>query len=225
MNQQIKAGLQDALPFGIGFVFLYLSIGMLGATKALTLWQTLSTSLFIFSTPLQFLLVQSGTNGYMLIPIILSLNSRFLLMSATLVPFFKEVKLTKFICSVILIVPSVLSACLLRFKQAKEQAFIYFVTIGSIIYVISVVCTFLGFILERKLHSPLLFKMMDLILPLQFTALAAKHWPNISYVSSYWLGFLIAPVLVYIFHSSNLLITPFLIGFVIVLFENIKKDK
>lgn len=225
MNQQIKAGLQDALPFGIGFVFLYLSIGMLGATKSLTLGQTLSTTLFIFSTPLQFLLVQSSTNGYALIPIILSLNSRFLLMSATLVPFFKEVKPIKFICSAILIVPSVLIACLLRFKQVKNQAFIYFISIGSAIYIISIICTLIGFILERKLHSALLYQMMDIVLPLQFTALAAKPWPDFSYIGSYWLGVLLTPFLVYIFHNNNLLITPFLIGFMITLFENIKKAK
>ena len=102
----------------------------------------------------------------------------------------------------------------------------YFLSLGTPIYVISIVCTIIGFLLSAKLKSPLLYAMMDIVLPLQFTALAAKHWPDYLYVLSYWGGFLLTPFLIYIFHDYTLLFVPFIVGDSAVLFENqIKKGR
>lgn len=63
----LKEGLRDSITFGVAFIFLYVSIGILGATQSLSLSQTLATTLLIFSTPLQFLLMQSYQDGWILI--------------------------------------------------------------------------------------------------------------------------------------------------------------
>jgi predicted branched-subunit amino acid permease len=221
----IKEGLRDAIVFGIGFIFLYLSIGMLAETNSFSLGQALSTSMIIFSTPLQFLLVQSTNNGWVLAPVILAMNARFLLMSGTLAPYLKETKILKIMFSLILIVPSIFTGCIVRFKKNPKNAFVYFLSLGLPIYVLSIFCTLIGFLVSEKLKSPILYAMMDIVLPLQFTALAAKHWPEYLYIISYWGGFVLTPLLVYFFGDYNLLLTPFIIDILSVVFENIFRNK
>lgn len=92
--------------------------------------------------------------------------------------------------------------------------------LGLPIFGVSIICTYIGFMTGAKLTSPVIYAAMTLLLPLQFTALAGKHWPHYPEVSSYWLGFIGAPLLVYLFKDYSLLCTPFIIGGLIVLIEN-----
>jgi predicted branched-subunit amino acid permease len=216
----LKEGLRDSVTFGIAFIFLYLSIGILGATQSLSLAETMATTLLIFSTPLQFLLVQSHSDGWILIPIILAMNARFLLMSASLAPHMRKTSMPKIISALILITPSIYSACLTRFRHSTQQPFAYFIGVGLPIFSVSITCTYIGFVTGVSLTSPVLYAMMAIVLPLQFTALAGKHWPHYFDVSSYWLGFLAAPLLVYVFQHYNLLLAPFVIGGLAVVIEN-----
>jgi hypothetical protein len=94
------------------------------------------------------------------------------------------------------------------------------VGLGLPIFGVSIICTYIGFIAGAEFSSPVIFSVMTLLLPLQFTALAGKHWPHYAEVSSYWLGFVGAPLLVYLFKDYSLLCTPFIIGGLIVLIEN-----
>jgi predicted branched-subunit amino acid permease len=218
-------GLRDSITFGVAFIFLYLSIGLLGATQGLSLFETMSTTLFIFSTPLQFLLVQNHGDFWLLVPSILAMNARFLLMSGTLSPAFKETKNTWIMLGTILICPSVFTACVGYFKTHQRHAFTYFLGVGLPIWGVSLLCTYLGHHFGASLSSPLLLAMMLMILPLQFTALAAKHWPHYMEVACYWLGFALCPVLAYVFGRYNLLLTPFAIGLALVLFEDWKNKR
>jgi predicted branched-subunit amino acid permease len=220
MSNPFKEGLRDSVVFGIGFVFAFLAIGILGNAESFSLIQVLSSTVFIFSTPLQFLLIQSIHSGWVLIPIILAMNARFLLMSGALASAFKEIKLRHIMSSLILIVPSVFTGCMLRFKNNRAHAFQYFLGLGTPIYVISILCTVIGFIAGVALKSPVLYGMMEVVLPLQFTALAAKHWPDYCFVVSYWSGFVLAPFAVCVFHEYTLLITPLFIGMAMVWIEN-----
>nr|WP_256590819.1 AzlC family ABC transporter permease [Pseudomonas sp. ERMR1:02] len=218
-------GTRDAITFGVAFIFLYLSIGVVSATQSLSLSQALATTLLIFSTPLQFLLIQSYNDGWILLPIILALNARFVLMSATLAPFIRHTSTIKTMASLILITPSIFTGCITRFKRRADHPFTYMIGLGLPIFSISILCTYIGFIAGAKLTSPVFYAAMTLLLPLQFTALAGKHWPNYAEVSSYWLGFIAAPLLIYLFKDYSLLCTPFIIGGLIVLIENRYKER
>jgi predicted branched-subunit amino acid permease len=219
-GQVLKEGARDAVTFGIAFVFLYLSIGMVGAAQALSLWQTLATTVLIFSTPLQFLLLQNYSDGWLLIPVILALNARFVLLSATLAPHLKNISTGKTLAFLTMITPSIFTACMTRFKRRTDHPFSYMIGVGLPIFVVSIACTYVGFIAGAVLASPVTSAVMTMLLPLQFTALAGKHWPHFAEVSSYWLGFIGAPLLVLLFRDYSLLITPFLVGGMIVLIEN-----
>lgn len=219
-SASLKEGARDAITFGVAFVFLYLSIGMVGAAQSLSMSQTLATTLLIFSTPLQFLLLQNYDDGWLLIPIILALNARFVLLSASLTPYFRYTSTAKTMASLILITPSIYTACMTRFKQRTDFPFTYMIGVGLPIFIVSIVCTCIGFIAGAGLASPVTAAALTMLLPLQFTALAGKHWPHYAEVSSYWLGFIGAPLLVLLFKDYSLLITPFVIGGLIVLIEN-----
>jgi predicted branched-subunit amino acid permease len=218
-------GARDAITFGVAFIFLYLSIGILSATQSLSLSQALATTLLIFSTPLQFLLIQSHNDGWILVPIILALNARFVLLSATLAPYIRNTSTSKTMASLILITPSIFTGCVTRFKRKTDRPFTYMIGLGLPIFAVSIICTYVGFITGAQFTSPVIYAAMTLLLPLQFTALAGKHWPHYSEVSSYWLGFVGAPLLVYLFKDYSLLCTPFIIGGLIVLIENTYKKR
>jgi predicted branched-subunit amino acid permease len=225
MSAYLKQGLKDSVTFGIGFLFLYLPIGILAMTHSFTLAQALVMTLTIFSTPLQFLLLQNTHSLLVLLPVILALNARFLLMSATLAPHFKRIQLKLIMSSLILIVPSVFTACVVRFKKDKTNAFPYFLSLALPIYLLSLICTFVGFVLSDALGSPILYSMMDIVLPLQFTALAAKQWPEYKTIFSYLAGFILAPILISKFGDYNLMLTPLIIGAAVVLVENYFKQE
>jgi predicted branched-subunit amino acid permease len=218
-------GARDAITFGVAFIFLYLSIGILSATQSLSLSQALATTLLIFSTPLQFLLIQSHNDGWILAPIILALNARFVLLSATLAPYIRNTSTSTTMASLILITPSIFTGCVTRFKRKTDRPFTYMIGLGLPIFAVSIICTYVGFITGAQFTSPVIYAAMTLLLPLQFTALAGKHWPHYSEVSSYWLGFVGAPLLVYLFKDYSLLCTPFIIGGLIVLIENNYKKR
>jgi predicted branched-subunit amino acid permease len=187
--------------------------------------QALATTLLIFSTPLQFLLIQSYNDGWILLPIIVALNARFVLLSATLAPYIRNTSTLKTMASLILITPSIFTGCVTRFKRKADHPFTYMIGLGLPIFGISIICTYIGFIAGAEFTSPVIYAAMTLLLPLQFTALAGKHWPHYSEVSSYWLGFIGAPLLVYLFKDYSLLCTPFIIGGLIVLIENNYKKR
>jgi predicted branched-subunit amino acid permease len=218
-------GARDAITFGVAFIFLYLSIGILSATQSLSLSQSLATTLLIFSTPLQFLLIQNYNDGLILFPIIMALNARFVLLSATLAPYIRNTSTLTIMASLILITPSIFTGCVTRFKRRTDHPFTYLVGLGLPIFGVSIICTYIGFIAGAEFASPVIFSVMTLLLPLQFTALAGKHWPHYAEVSSYWLGFVGAPLLVYLFKDYSLLCTPFIIGGLIVLIENHYKKR
>lgn len=224
-NKSFTAGLKDAISFGLAFIFLYIPIGALGASQNLGLADVMATSIFIFSTPLQFLLIQSYSSGLALIPIILALNSRFILMSSALSFYLKQTNNKKIMLSSVLIVPSVFSACLSRFKNQKEDYFLYFLGVGMPIYLVSIFSTLIGYYIGSGITSPLFYEVIKIVLPLQFTALAAKHWPDYFDISAYWTGLVLAPFFLAILQNYTMIVAPFLIGISIALFDKFGKLK
>ncbi|TGZ98240.1 AzlC family ABC transporter permease [Rodentibacter pneumotropicus] len=224
-NKSFNAGLKDSISFGLAFIFLYVPIGALSASQGLGLSEVMATSIFIFSTPLQFMLIQSYGAGISLIPIILALNSRFILMSSALSGYFKNISYRRIFLSSVLIVPSVFSACISKFKNKEEDYFLYFLGVGLPIYFVSVLSTFIGYYTGSEISSPLFYEIVKIVLPLQFTALAAKHWPDYLDISAYWIGLLLAPVFLFLFKEYTMIIAPFLIGISFATLDYIGKQK
>ncbi|WP_236096488.1 hypothetical protein [Helicobacter typhlonius] len=86
--------------------------------------------------------------------------------------------------SSILICPSVFSGCISKFKSMSAYPFAYFVGLGLPIWIVSLICTGIGASMGATLNSPELREIIALVLPLQFTGLAVKHYPNMKEVEA-----------------------------------------
>jgi predicted branched-subunit amino acid permease len=220
----IKTGLKESAALGISFFLLYIVMGMLCCTQSFTLAQTMALTCLIFSTPLQFLIIDVSDNyDIAFIPVILAMNSRFLLMSAALVPALKETSLLKIMAVTVLIIPSIFTSCVDRYHKTKNSSFEYFLALGLPIYFLSLLCTFIGFFFIGDCNYPPLYAMIQMALPLQFTAIVAKCWPHYLYLFSYLAGLLLTPILYCLFRDYNLLLTPFTIAITLMIFEELWK--
>jgi predicted branched-subunit amino acid permease len=218
--EAFKEGMRDSVVFGLPFVLVYISLGMLAMERSLSLTAVMATTVLIFSTPLQLLLVQHYDSGWILVPAILMMNARFALMAAAIAPHVKDTKILKIAASCVLLVPSVFTACILRFKRDRRYGFLYFLGVGLPLYVVSILCTYVGVVAGEIHVSPVMQAVTIMVYPLLGTALSARLWPHYFDVSSFWLGFLLAPVFVYVFREYNLLCTSVMIGAAVVLIEN-----
>lgn len=214
-----RDGLRDSVGFGAAFIPLYLAIGIAGQQSTHTFSETMGLTLLLFSTPLQFAITQNHGGFLVIAPLILIMNARFLLFSANLAPFLGKTSFSKLIPSSILLCPSVFSGCMARFKKPITRPFHYFLGLGLPIWGISIVCTAVGFLLAGNAISPFWMLMIKLVLPFQFTMLAAKHWGEHFSVASYVLGFIVAPFFLGFLHEFSPLATPLLVGFFMVILE------
>ena len=220
-TKAFKEGMRDSVAFAIPFVLIYLSLGMLGAGKALPLAGVMATTVLIFSTPIQFLVVENHGSGWILVPVIVIMSARFAFMAAAISPHIKDTKIFKLIASSVLIVPSVFTSCIVRFRHDRMHRFCYFLGVGIPLYGVSILCTYIGSVAGIVHISPVVLSAIPMVFPLQVTALSARHWPDYFNVGSYWLGVVLAPVFVHVFKEGNLLLTPFMIGAAVALIENI----
>ena len=211
------AGARDSIPFAVVFVFVYASYGALCASSGWGFWQTFAATALLYSTPLQLILVQNIDSGLVVIPIVLAMNARFALMSATLSPYFRNVSLLKFAPAATLMIPSVFTACFVRFQQNPQHAMAYFLGIGVPLYVTGLLSTVVGFQVGSDFGGTNVVDLTAFILALLLVILAGKLWPQAYEVSAFWLGFLTAPVFFIAFENYNIVVTPFLIGGLLVL--------
>ncbi|WP_052082231.1 MULTISPECIES: hypothetical protein [Helicobacter] len=99
-------------------------------------------------------------------------------------PISKKQSLVWLALSSILICPSVFSGCISKFKSMSAYPFAYFVGLGLPIWIVSLICTGIGASMGATLNSPELREIIALVLPLQFTGLAVKHYPNMKEVEA-----------------------------------------
>lgn len=219
------AGVSDSFSFLVPFVVLYFAFGALGATAGKTLTELLASTALVFSTPLQFVILQNEAGGVALIPVILAMNARFALMSFTLIPFVKEKRFLTNLGAALLMVPSVFTACLSRFKSGGGGGVFYLFGIGGSIYATSLLFTYLGYRATDFNLSQKVLGSMAFLLAIQFAVLTAKLWQFKIEVVSFGAAFFVAPLLSPFFKQYNMAIVPFLIGGVALLCEEVADKK
>ncbi len=216
-------GLRDSIPFVVLFIIVYVSYGALCFSLGLTFGETIASSIFLYSTPLQLILAQNAGNGLLLLPVILVMNARFALMSATLSPYFRSVSLGQFALAATLIIPSVFTACYSRFKNNPAHSLAYLLGIGVPLYTAGSVATIIGYFLGARFDGSNLVDQTSFVLALLLAILAGKLWPHKYEVSGYWLGLFAAPSALILFQDFSLVITPFFIGGALVIIEQVAR--
>ena len=100
MNRDVREGIKAALPIVLGYLPVGMAYGVLARAAGLSIVETGAMSLMVFAGASQFIAVGMIASGIATLPIILTtlaVNSRHLLMSSAIAPFFKGLSLKKVI--------------------------------------------------------------------------------------------------------------------------------
>lgn len=211
--------LRDFMPIGVLNGLIFLSFGLLSLAEGLSLPQTLVASVLIYSSPLQILLVQNLQDGAALVPVILALNARFALMTASLMPYIAPGGRMRPAAWAHLIVPSILSVCLSTFRRGHDDPVRYFRVMGAWLFAVAVIATGIGYIATPHVPEDTVKPLITFALAILFVALNARLWPKRADVSSFWIGLGAMPMFLWLLDGMATLVGPFLIGALVVLHE------
>ncbi len=98
MSREIREGIKAALPIVLGYLPVGMAYGVLARAAGLSTVETGTMSLMVFAGASQFIAVGMLASGIATLPIILTtlaVNSRHLLMSSAVAPYFKGLPLKK----------------------------------------------------------------------------------------------------------------------------------
>mgnify|MGYP003081699143 FL=1 len=100
MNNKLdrKTAFKDTLPTVFGYIGIGLAFGIIASSVGLNIFLVGAMSLFIYAGSAQFITVSMLSAGAPIISIIIAtflVNSRMILMSMSVAPFFKEYSLFK----------------------------------------------------------------------------------------------------------------------------------
>lgn len=224
-SSAFQAGLVDSFSLCVVAAIFYLAFGMMAFALDLSLLQAIVSTIFIYSSPLQLILIQGGEQGLALVPVILALNARFALMAATLAPFFQEQKRMHSMIGAILLVPPIFASSLARYPTMKFGYFEYFIGLGLPVYGTAIVCTGLGFMIGSGIPIDIIIRIGGFMVALLFAVMSARLWPQKFEVICFWVGFGFAPIFFLIFGKLALLLGPFMIGGCFVLLQDAKISK
>lgn len=205
--------LKDFAPVAILNAIIFAAFGALSAKQSLSVEQTMSASVLIYSSPLQIFLVENRHDGLLLVPIVLALNARFALMSATLMPFIASPLRTTPKIYLHFIVPSVFTLCLTNFRLGHANPVNYFKQVGLGLFMICALSTLLGYYASTKLTGDAHGPWVSLSVSLLLVALNAKLWPRKLDVITFWFGLISMPFFLLLFGNFALIVLPFVLGF------------
>jgi 4-azaleucine resistance transporter AzlC len=98
LNRDVREGIKAALPIVLGYLPVGMAYGVLARAAGLSTVETGVMSLMVFAGASQFIAVGMLSSGIATLPIILTtlaVNSRHLLMSSAIAPFFKGLSVKK----------------------------------------------------------------------------------------------------------------------------------
>lgn len=189
------SGCRDSLPVCFAFLFLFFSIGASCRRHEFTAAQALATTLGIHAAPLQAFLAQNASSLSLatLLFAALVINFRFIFISSALASSFQRVPLWQSLVSVQMLSASTFTLCATR-KGAADAGYPYFLGCGSTTLASALLSTGLGFHFALD-HLPFAGGIVDIVLPVHFSALAALSWPRAAPLLATAAGFLLTPVL------------------------------
>ena len=94
----VKTGIKDTLPTVFGYIGIGLAFGIIASSVGLNPFLVGAMSLFIYAGGAQFITVGMLSSGFPILSIVLAtflINSRMILMSMTIAPFFKRYSVFK----------------------------------------------------------------------------------------------------------------------------------
>lgn len=210
-------GMRDGVPPCIYFVFVFIAIG--GAYQASGLDSVIAifSTILIYSGPAQLVtvdLLSDGAWATLLITTVI-LNVRFMFMSASLLPLFKEQK--KLTLALAFQVVSTTSFAL-TFTHCKQHPtthpFSYFLGVVSVGYPTAIIATYAGTQFAQSIPQNYII-ILQMLLPIYFTYTLINAWPQKKPILAGVLGFILAPSIEHFLPNGGLLGAALISGFIV----------
>jgi predicted branched-subunit amino acid permease len=199
----------------VSFFFVFLAVGAASRAAGLTLFQSTLMSLVVFAAPAQFVMLDLISHHRAWLDILGAtaiVNSRFFVMSATLVPHFRGTSNARILAALPLLSASTFAVPFLRVKQVGDvKPFQFYLGVSMASYPVAVVATGLGLLVAQGV-SPVVRDGLQMILPLYFATLLAGEWPRLRPVLAGFLGFVGTPVAEQLAPGYGLMLVAVIIG-------------
>ncbi|MCU1717138.1 AzlC family ABC transporter permease [Pseudomonas sp. 5P_3.1_Bac2] len=224
-RQSFRSGCIDSLPICFTFVFLFFSIGAASQSAGFTAVQSVLMTLAVHASPLQVLITQNAESLSFLSLLFATLviNFRFLIMSSLLTKEFGNTALSKQLLSVQLLSISTFTLANSQ-KEHIADLYHYYLGCGIITLVAATLATLAGFWVGAEQHFAD-EQLINMILPIHFTALAALAWPKLRPLLVTGMGFVVTPFAERWLGEYQILITPLLLAGLWLLWEVIRQGK
>lgn len=163
MNHQLDAqsGIKESLPTVFGYIGIGLAFGIVGKAASFSLTMVTLMSAIIYAGSAQFITVSMLIAHSPILSIVLAtflVNSRMILMSLTLAPFFKKESLLENIFIGTLLTDESFALGMNKLNATNNQLnFIWMNTANWVAYLTWVISSFLGALLGNLITDPKVF--------------------------------------------------------------------
>lgn len=153
-----KAALKEELPTIFGYIGISAAFGIIGQSSGLSVYIILLISIIVYAGAAQFVVVTMLLTHSPILSIILSVflvNSRLILMSATLAPYFKKESLIKNILIGTFLTDESFALGMNKLNYTDSHLnFRWFHTVNIVAYVTWIIGTLLGATLSSLITNP-----------------------------------------------------------------------
>ena len=225
--KDFRLGVKDSAPIYVAFLFMSMSFGGLSKVTGISLIKTLTIAMFVYSIPLQTILIKIISSGISLkTAALLSviINGRFFLMSLSLIPYFRT-NAMKIIPSLLMLSASSFTVSHVKFTTSKaiKSPFNYYLGVSSAAYLVAFFSTIIGFMIVPMNNNIILENVFSIALAIHFTALTAMRKSQKKHIVSTILGFILFPCFIKITSfNTSLIIVPLLSGCFMLFLSNKK---
>ncbi|OFI46171.1 azaleucine resistance protein AzlC [Floricoccus penangensis] len=157
-NLDYKTGIKDTLPTVFGFIGIAMAFGVIGKSAGLSTALVGLMSLLVYAGSAQFITVSMLAAASPILPIILStflVNSRMILMSMTLAPYFKDESLGKNILLGSLLTDESFGLAVNKLNFTNDKlSFSWLNASNTVAYLTWVISSILGAILGNFISDP-----------------------------------------------------------------------
>ncbi|URZ86892.1 AzlC family ABC transporter permease [Floricoccus penangensis] len=157
-NLDYKTGIKDTLPTVFGFIGIAMAFGVIGKSAGLSTFLVGLMSILVYAGSAQFITVSMLAAASPILPIILStflVNSRMILMSMTLAPYFKNESLGKNILLGSLLTDESFGLAVNKLNFTNDKlSFSWLNASNTVAYLTWVISSILGAILGNFISDP-----------------------------------------------------------------------
>jgi len=220
-NKSLRAGFIDGIPVAIALFFLFFAVGATYSTIGIEVFTATISTIVIFSAPAQLATMDllSEKNWLALLFMVGVINIRFVFMSSSLMPHFRDVPRKYLYLALQMLSASTFAVTFLKCKTSSEtNAFCYFLGVALISFPVAIIGTSIGSIFSKEIGAEYIF-ILNMILPVYFSYLLAKLWPQFIFILSGIGGFVLAPIIEAKYHNMGLLISALLVGYAVLIYK------